>query len=469
MRNVLLIDHSGRGHSFAELFSRTNQDVLVHYVSGCEAITTDRVLSNEAIALNDADAQIAYALEKNVDFVFVANTIALTNGFADRFRAAGLRVIGPELRASRLESSKTFGKEFCTRHGIRVSEWRSFDDADAAKAYVRSVGHQVVVKADGLCGGNGSIVCDTDDDAVAAIDKLMVERFFDAAGERVVIEKRLFGRELSFFILVDENGYQMLPMALDYPKSDDFNLGVTSGGMGALSPHPLESPEMYRMAEEQLVRPVLDAIRRDGMLYTGILYLGTMLVGETLYLLEINVRLGDPEAEVVTSRIKSDFHGLCLAILEGRLGNARVELDDLHYCNVVASQGRTRQFSKDGGSKGWYRGWPYGRFGKGYPVTGVDDVDLTRCKVFIGEAAMHPQKGLVTDGGRVIHVVGFAERIEEAVQNAYDNIGRIHFNGIRYRHDIGKVMPWDVFDLPAIDTPSVPAPAVSGAEAVVEE
>jgi len=467
MPNVLLIDHSGRGHSFAELFVRTNPTVTVYYASGCDAISTERVISVERVALNDADGMIALAREIGAEFVFVANTVALCNGFADRFRAAGLKVIGPEHRASRLESSKTFGKEFCSRHGIRVAEWRSFDDPDEAKRYVVSRDHPVVVKADGLCGGNGSFVCDTAGEAFAAIDKLMVERFFDASGERIVIEKRLFGRELSFFVLVDPaGGHQMLPMALDYPKSDDCNTGLTSGGMGALSPHPLESPGMYRMAEEQLVRPVLEAIQREGMLYSGVLYLGTMLVGDELYLLEINVRLGDPEAEVVTSRIASDFYAHCNAILEGRLASEPIAFDARHYCNVVAAQGRTRARS-NGRNKGWYQGWPYGRFGKGYAVSGVDRIDISRCKVFLGEASRHPEKGLVSDGGRVIHVVGFGADLDEAVRNAYDNIGRIHFEGMRYRTDIGRVMPWDVFDdaeLAGTAAPGLPRPVTAGEE-----
>jgi phosphoribosylamine--glycine ligase len=183
-------------------------------------------------------------------------------------------------------------------------------------------------------------------------------------------------------------------------------------------------------------------LRAEGIDYTGVIYLGCMLVDERIYLLEINVRMGDPEAEVVLPKIHANFYKICQSILNRQVKAENLELDDLHYCNVVATQGRTRQIA-DGRNKGWYVGWPYGRFGKHYPVSGLDKVNPRECRVYIGEAFNHPEKGLVTDGGRVLHIVGVGKCHEEAVNNAYRNIQHVQFNGIRYRTDIGRIMPWD--------------------------
>ena len=442
MTKILLVDHSGRGHAFADLFSRTNKDAVVYYAPGCSAIKTDRVVSVPELTLADPVPMAEFAKNHGIDFVFVANTMALAKGFVDVFREHGLPVIGPDRQASQLEASKIFGKRLCAKHGLPVADFAFFDNPDSAKSYVKSVPYQVVVKADGLCGGNGSFVCDTVEDAFRAIDKLMVERFFEEAGDRVVIEKRLFGRELSFFAILDANGYLILPMALDYPKSDDGNTGITCGGVGAISPHPLESESLTRNFENNILIPLAKAIRVEGLNYNGVIYIGSMLVGDKLHILEINVRMGDPEAEVILPRIENDFVSVCQSILSNTLDAQTMKVNDLFFCDIVGTQGKTRQVSK-GRSKGWYVGWPYGRFGKHYKITGVEQVDETECRLFIGEASVLPEKGLASDGGRVIHAVGFADTLEKAVDNAYRNIERIEFSGMRYRTDIGKILPWE--------------------------
>lgn len=441
MTKVLLVDRSGRGHAIADLLSRTNKDTTVYYAPGCAAIETERVISLPQLTLSDPLRMVEFAKQASIDFAMVSNVVALASGVVDVFRANHIPVIGPDRQASRLESSKIYGKQLCVKYGLPVATSSYFDDPDAAKSYVRSVPYQVVVKADGLCGGNGSFVCDSVEDAVQAIDKLMVSRVFEEAGDRVVIEERLFGKELSFFALLDGRDFKILPMALDYPKSDDGNMGITCGGMGALSPHPLEDADLIRKAETQILQPLMECIRQEGLKYNGVLYAGCMLVGDKLFVLEINVRMGDPEAEVVLPRIESDFVAICKSILERSLDHRPLSLNDLYYCDVVATQGKTRQIVK-GKNKGWYTGWPFGRYGKYYQIEGLDRLDPAQCRLFIGEASLHPEKGLVSDGGRVIHVVGFGTTHQDAVENAYSNIKHIQFKGIRYRSDIGIVLPW---------------------------
>jgi phosphoribosylamine--glycine ligase len=461
---VLLIDRSGRGHAYAELFTRTNPGVSVHYAPGCPAITTERVISVPELSLAEPLPMVEYAKREGMDLVFVANAVALTHGFVDSFREHGLPVIGPSHAASRMEASKSWMKDLCRRYGVPVADYAWFDDAEEARRYVRAAPWPVVVKAEGLCGGNGSTVCDTADDAVRAVDRLMVERVFDAAGDRVVVERRLFGREYSFFALLDGNGgHLLLPTALDYPKSDDGNRGVTCGGMGAVSPHPQDTPAVRAEFEERILAPLEACIRAEGLRYTGIVYVGTLLTDQGMFLLEVNVRLGDPEAEAVLPRVESDFYGLCRAVLEGRLAaEPPLRVSPLHSCVVTLAQGRTRQVSR-GRNKGWYRGWPYGRYGKGYPITGIERVDPARCRVFLGEAAVHPEKGLVSDGGRVVHMVGLGATRREAADNAYAGVEPVHFAGMRCRGDIGRVMPWDEpaprGEPSAVDEPALFAPA----------
>ena len=437
-KKVMVIDRSGRGHAISDLFVRTNPGVEVFYVPGCAGITDDRITSFPDIPLSDVNGMIKFAQDNNIDFAFVANTAALADGYVDALTAAGIKAIGPDKAASKLETSKSYAKELCSKYNIPVADYEIFSDVDAAKKYVNEVGYDVVVKADGLCGGNGSYVCSSIEEAESAIDKILVEKVHGEVGENIVIEKRLPGVELSFFALFDGETFVSLPMALDYKRADDGNVGVNGGGMGSFSPHPLEGPLLDEKVHAEILNPLKECINAEGLNYRGIIYVGAMLSEGQLKVLEFNVRLGDPEAEAALPRIKADFTSVCEALMEQNLAAVDLEISDEFCCNVVATQGKTRQIS-DGKNKGWYKGWPYGRYGKGYPISGLDQVDRNLCKVFIGEADFHAEKGLVTDGGRVIHVVGIAATKEGAISNAYDNIGKVEFNGARSRTDIGVI------------------------------
>jgi phosphoribosylamine---glycine ligase len=439
---VLLVDYSARGHAFADLFSRTNGDVVVHYAPGCAAITTNRVRSVPQLHWAAPDAMIRYSQREKIDLVFVAHDEALSKELVNIFRRAGFPTIGPSREAIRLEVSKSYAKELFARYGIPSPEYQSCDDVDAARTYVQKVPYKVVVKADGRCGGNGAFVCDTVADALRAIGRLMVDRIFGPAGQRVVIEKRIYGQEFSFFALVDGNGFLTLPMALDYPRSDDGNRGVITGGMGAISHPPLESGELIAKVEAGILRPLLRCIAEQRLRYSGPIYLGCMLVEGEPYLLEVNARMGNPESQVVLTRIESDFVALCQAILEQRIADQKLVLNDLHFCDTAATQGPTKRGGPEG-PEGDFPGWPFGALGRHFPVTGLDTVDPSQCRVFIGQATYLPGTGLVTDGGRVLHVVGFGDSPRQAAEHSQAGIRNISFEGIRYRHDIGFVMPWE--------------------------
>lgn len=436
MRSVLVVDNSGRGHAFADLFVRTDPDVVVHYAPGCEAIEHDRIVSAPWLDLYDPDPapMVRHALELGVDLVLIGHPRPLANGYVDAFRAAGLAVIGPDRAAARLESSKVFTKDLCAKYGIATAAYRWFDAPEPAIEHVREVGAPVVVKCDYSCQGNGVFVCETVDEAVEAIERLMVARDFGPGGARVVIEDKLVGKEQLFFVLVSGEQYVMLPMAVDYPRSEDGNEGPMCGGMGAFCPHPEETPEVVDRFRRQMLEPLLSAVRAEGMDYTGVLYADCMLVGDRLYLIEINARMGDPEAEVVFPRITSDFTEVCAAVLERRLDRLPpLALTDEYFVDVAATQG----------PDGVHPGWPYGSVGRGHPVRGLADLDPERCQVFYGGARVMGDGALVTDGGKVLHLVGRGDTLEQAIDHAYEGIAKIGFTGIRYRTDIGKVMPWE--------------------------
>lgn len=443
MSKIMIMDYTGRGHAFADLFVRTDPDAVVHYAPGCAAIDHDRIVSVPGLSFYEPEPMARYAREVGIDLAMVAHPRQLTDGFVDVFRAAGIPTIGPDRQATRLEASKRFTKEICAKYGVATADYRWFDDPRAAVEHIAAVGAPLVVKGDESCQGAGVFVCETEADAVAAVDRLMVRRDFGAGGDRILIEEKLVGRELLFFTLVSGEHHLMLPMAVDYPRSDDGNQGVMSGGMGAFSPHPDETPELIAQFERQVMRPLLAAIHGEGLNYTGVLYADCMLVGDQLYLIEINARMGDPEAEVVLPRITSNFTEVCAAVLDGRLGSQPpLAVTDEYFVDVVATQGPTRRLT-GGEPGGIYPGWPFGEYGRYYPITGLDAVDRDRCLIFYGSARTLPDGQLVTDGGKCVNLVGHGASLEEAADNAYQAISEVHFNGIRYRTDIAKAMPWD--------------------------
>jgi len=265
----------------------------------------------------------------------------------------------------------------------------------------------------------------------------MVERIFGEAGQKVVIEKRLFGVEISCFFFTDGKGLVSMPVAQDYKRAYDNDEGLNTGGMGAYSPHRLEGERLTGLVSEKVAMPLIRGFsEKENISYKGVLYLGLMLVEEIPYLLEVNVRLGDPEAEVILPRLKTPLSDIGFQITNGVLSEKKVEWSSDYFCDVVAAAGRTRQM-KNGRSKGWYPGYP-ARYGKGHPISGIEKIQDLRCKIFFAGVSNSDKKGLVTDGGRVLHVVGKGKNLQEARDVAYRGIEQIHFEGIRYRGDIGK-------------------------------
>jgi phosphoribosylamine--glycine ligase len=428
---VLVIGSGGRDHAIAWKFARSSRIKELYVAHGNAGIAQVATCVNAKTIEEMAD----FAEKKRIDLTFVGPEKPLSAGIVDLFESKGLAIVGPSQQASRLESSKCDAKVMLRELGIPVPEFAVFSSPDEARRYVGSVAYPVVVKADGLAAGKGSLVCNDARDAEDAIHALMEERIFGDAGLRVDIEKRLYGRELSFFCFTD--GFTVVPMvaAQDYKRARDNDEGKNTGGMGSYSPHPWLDESLVKTIMTTVAEPLIHGVREKyGFLYRGILYLGLMLMEEagrvTPYVLEINIRLGDPEAQVILPRLETDLVDICEAILEGRLRDIRPVWDSRYRLCLIAVSGPTK------GKKGWYKGYP-DRYKIGVPIHGLDQID-PRCLVFHSGTDRNSDSEWITTGGRVLCIVSTGNTLSEARRIAGEQMGKVDFEGIYYRRDIGK-------------------------------
>ena len=427
---VLVVGSGGRDHAIAWKFARSDRVKRVFVAHGNAGIEETAVCVDARTIEEMAD----FACREKVDLTFVGPESPLSSGIVDLFQSRGLEIVGPSQRVSRLESSKCDAKTILRDLGIPVPEFENFSDPDKARDYVRGTGYPVVVKADGLAAGKGSLVCDDVAGAEEAIHEIMEKRVFGDSGARVDIERRLYGRELSFFCFTD--GYGVLPMvaAQDYKRALDGDEGKNTGGMGSYSPHPWLDDELVATVMKDVAEPLVRGVReKHGMLYKGVLYLGLMLVEEkggiTPYVLEINIRLGDPEAQVILPRLETDLVDICEAIQEERLGEMRARWDERYRLCLICVSGRTK------GKKGWYKGYP-DRYKIGAPIEGLDRVEDS-CLVFHSGTGRGEDGRLVTTGGRVLGIVSSGDTLAQARQVAYEQMEKVSFDGMYYRGDIG--------------------------------
>lgn len=427
---VLVVGTGGRDHAIAWKFTQSPRVTRVYVAHGNAGIAE----TAECVNLKTTEEMADFALKERIDLTFVGPEKPLSAGIADLFESRGLSIVGPDKKASRLESSKCDAKVMMRELGIPVPEFKNFSDPDKARDYIRSVGYPVVVKADGLAAGKGSLVCESVQEAEEAVRLIMEERIFGEAGERVDIEKRLYGRELSFFCFTD--GYTVIPMvaAQDYKRARENDEGKNTGGMGAYSPHPWLDDSLVKNVMSRVAEPLIRGVREKyDIFYRGVLYLGLMLVESaaevTPYVLEINIRLGDPEAQVILPRLRTDLVDICEAIITGRLASIKPEWDPDYRLCLIATSGMTK------GRKGWYKGYP-DRYKIGVPIEGVDQIDKN-CLVFHSGTEKNASNQLVTTGGRVLCIVSSGNTLREARETALSEMEKVRFEGIYYRKDIG--------------------------------
>jgi len=417
---VLVLGSGGREHALVWAIERSPLVEQVLCAPGSDAI--GQLARCVALDASDPDRVCELALREQVQLVVVGPEDPLVAGVADRLRQEGIAVFGPSAAAARLEGSKVFSKDFMLRHGIPTAAHRVFEDPDVAERYVREQGRPVAVKADGLAAGKGVYMCSTVDEARAAIAEIMRERRFGAAGARVVIEDWLQGEEASYYALCDGERFVCLDAAQDHKRALDDDRGENTGGMGAYSPAPVVDPEVERKIIDRIVRPAVEGMRTDGQPYQGVLYAGLMIADGEPYVIEFNVRLGDPETQPLLFRLESDLVPLLVGAAEGRLPDdgGKLAFGDPAVCVVMASEGYPRSYAQ------------------GREIRGLEAVEALPDVVVFHAGTRRVDGTWRTRGGRVLGVTARGPTIAEAQRRAYEAVARIHFEGAHYRRDIAR-------------------------------
>jgi phosphoribosylamine---glycine ligase len=416
---VLVIGSGGREHALCWAIAASPLCDQLYCAPGNPGIAQEATCV--PIAAADIDAILAFAQKENIDFVVVGPEAPLVAGLVDKLEAAGIAAFGPSAAAAALEGSKGFTKDLCARYDIPTARYRRFTDVDAAKAYARSEGAPIVVKADGLAAGKGVTVAMSLAEAEAAIDDALVANRFGAAGAEVVIEEFLEGEEASFFVLSDGKHALPLASAQDHKRAFDGDKGPNTGGMGAYSPAPCVTQEIADEVMARIIRPTLDGMAKDGHPYKGVLYAGLMLTAKGPQLIEYNVRFGDPECQVLLPRLKSDLLPALLAARDGVLKDFDLRWHDQSALGIVFAA----------------KGYPDDPQ-RGSEIRGLDAAAASDPTVQIFHAGTkRVGEKLVADGGRVLNIVGLAATIEEARRRAYAVIDRIDWPEGFCRRDIG--------------------------------
>jgi len=414
---VLIVGGGGREHALAWALSASPSVDAVFAAPGNGG--TALVGENVDIGASDIERLVSFARDRGIDLTVVGPEAPLVEGIVDRFAEEGMACYGPRRAAARLEGSKVFAKEFMARNGIPTAPFSVFDDPADAKAYIEQREGPVVVKADGLAAGKGVIVASTAAAATRAIDEIMVEKAFGAAGDRVVVEDRLEGEEVSVHAICAGARALLLPASQDHKRAFDGDEGPNTGGMGAYAPVPSFGDADMERVRETIIEPTLRALAAEGIHYTGTLYAGLMRTAAGPMVLEFNVRFGDPETQVLMPLIQSDVFEVLYSAALGRLPDSLRLWDGRAAATVVMAA----------------HGYP-GRYDKGLAVTGADDFDADNVVAFHAGTARGEQ-GLTTSGGRVLAVSAWNDTLKGALDAAYRGVGAIHFDGAFWRKDIG--------------------------------
>ena len=414
---VLVVGSGAREHAILWKLAQSSRNPELFAAPGNAG--TASIATNLPIAVTDFDALVGAAHEHGIDLTIVGPELPLTLGIVDRFRREELRIFGPTQAAARIEGSKSFARQIMRDAGAPTPAFEVFDDADAAREYVRSQGAPLVIKADGLAAGKGVVVAQSVDEALEAVDDAMVTRAFGASGERVVIEQCLVGQELSVFCFTDGECATPLVPACDYKRVFDGDQGPNTGGMGGYSPPPWWDAAMERQIRETCIEPVIREMARQGSPFTGVLYGGLMLTDDGPFIIEFNARLGDPEAQLILPRMENDLLDVVEAALDGSLPPS-----DLRWSGctvgVVLAPG----------------GYP-GPHEAGNALAGLEEAER-EAVVFQAGTALANDGRLVTGGSRTMTVVGRSATMAEARARAYAAADRVTFEGKHYRTDIAS-------------------------------
>ena len=418
---VLLVGGGGREHAIAWKVSQSKHVTKLFAAPGNAGIAEYAECVD--ISVMDAPKLVAFAKEQNIDFVIVGPDDPLVAGVADAFTEAGMRVFGPSKKAAIIEGSKAFSKDLMKKYGIPSAAYETFDNPEDALAYLETAKMPIVLKADGLALGKGVLICNNLEEAKAGVKTLMLDKQFGSAGDKIVIEEFMTGREVSVVCFCDGTHIKPMASAQDHKRAKDGDQGLNTGGMGTFSPSPFYTDEVDAFCKENVYQKTMDAMKAEGRDFVGVLFCGLMLTSDGPKVLEYNARFGDPETQVVLPRMKNDIIEVMEACVDGRLDEIELEFEDqAAVCVVLASDGYPEHYEK------------------GYVIHGLETFkDKEGYYVFHAGSKM-TDKGIVTNGGRVLGVTAKGSDLVEARANAYKATEWISFDNKYMRHDIGKAI-----------------------------
>jgi phosphoribosylamine--glycine ligase len=414
---VLLLGSGGREHAIAWKLAQSKNLTKLYTAPGNPG--TAQLGENVAISATDIEKLVEFARQNKIELMVAGPEAPLAEGAVDAFEAAGIKAFGPCKEAARLEADKAFAKQLMRSCSISTAEGQIFDRFEDAKRYIASRDEAVVVKAAGLAAGKGVFVCDDPADGIIAAEKIMCDKVFGSAGNKIVVEDKLLGEEASILAFVDGRNIYVMESSQDHKPIGDGDTGPNTGGMGAYSPAPVVTDKLMSQINREILVPVVDGMNRHGSPYKGVLYAGIMVTAAGPRVLEFNVRFGDPETQPIFMRLKSNLLEVMLAVCDERLDEVDLEWDPRPaVCVVMAS-----------------RGYP-GNYEKGKVISGIDDANELE-DVFVFQAGTKEQDGkLVTNGGRVLGVTAVGATIAEAKNKAYEAVDKISFEGAYCRRDI---------------------------------
>lgn len=411
---ILVVGSGGREHAICWKVSQNEKVEKVFCAPGNGG--TAMLPKGENVNVKGIDELLEFALKEKIDLTIVGSEELLVDGIVDRFQEKGLKIFGPDKKAALLEGSKAYAKDFMKKYGVKTAAYEVFTEVDKAKEYIKTCEFPLVVKASGLAAGKGVLICQNLEEALKAVDEIMVDKVFSAAGEKIVVEEFLDGVEASILSVTDSKVILPFISAKDHKKIGEKETGLNTGGMGTIAPNPYVTKEVYDAFINGIMNPTLEGIKAEGMNFAGVIFFGLMITDKGVYLLEYNMRMGDPETQVVLPLLESDFIELLESGLKGDLANADVKWSNKSACCVVLASG----------------GYPEA-YNKGYEITGIDKVDNM---VFVAGARAEDGK-LLTSGGRVLNVVAVGDNLEDARAKAYADAEKIDFTGKYCRKDIG--------------------------------
>lgn len=418
---ILLVGGGGREHAILHAIAKSPRVDKIYVAPGNAGMADMAELVN--IGVMEFDKLVAFAREHEIDLTVCSQDDPLCAGIVDAFEEAGLRIFGTRKNAAIIEGSKAFSKDLMKKYNIPTAAYETFDDPAKAEEYLKSQKMPIVLKADGLALGKGVLICQTLEEAIEGVKEIMEDKKFGSAGNELVIEEFMTGREVSCLAFVDGTNYALMTSSQDHKRAGDGDTGLNTGGMGTFSPSPFFTKDIQKICDEKIFRPTVDAMKKEGREFKGVLYFGLMLTADGPKVVEYNTRFGDPETQVVLPRMKTDIIDVFEACIDGKLDEIKLEFEDnAAVCVVLASKGYPVSYEK------------------GFPIEGFDKFDNRKYYCFHAGTKFDAEGRIVTNGGRVLGITALGSNLKEARRNAYEATEWISFKNKYMRHDIGKAI-----------------------------